>query len=179
MPTPIDVFYGRNHAISERLAAIGEISLAAIFDSLFAKSLLIAATSYFEGRIQSDIIAFIEEVSQSPLVSGLIQSKAISRQYHTYFNWDDAKNANSFFRLFGNDFREFMEAEVKQNSELDSAVKAFLDLGRDRNNVVHVDFATNATAKTAAEVYYAYQTALRFVDAMPVKYREFANRQER
>ena len=112
------------------------------------------------------------------MVSGLIQSKAIDRQYHTYFNWKTAKNANSFFALFGSDFSEFMEAEVKQNSELDSAVKAFLDLGRDRNNVVHVDFATNAAAKTVDEVYDAYQTALQFVDAMPVKYREFASRQE-
>lgn len=111
-------------------------------------------------------------------LSGLIQSKAISRQYYTYFKWETA-NANAFFALFGSDFREFMQAEVKQNPELDSAVRAFLDLGRDRNNVVHVDFATNAAAKTADEVYDAYQTALQFVDALPVKYREFASRQER
>lgn len=178
MPTPVDVFYNQNRNISERLAEIGEISLKATFDSLFAKSLLIAVTSFFEGRIQGDIIAFVREASQSPLVSGLIQSKAISRQYHTYFNWETA-NANAFFALFGSDFREFMQTEVKQNSELDSAVKAFLDLGRDRNNVVHVDFATNAAAKTADEVYDAYQTALQFVDALPVKYREFTSRQER
>ena len=178
MPTPVDVFYNANRNISERLAAIGEISLKTTFDSLFAKSLLIAVTSFFEGRIQDDIKAFVMEVAQSPLVSGLIQSKAISRQYYTYFKWETA-NANAFFALFGSDFREFMQAEVKQNPELGSAVRAFLDLGRDRNNVVHVDFATNAAAKTADEVYDAYQTALQFVDALPVKYREFASRQER
>lgn len=178
MPTPIDVFYNENRNISERLANLGEISLKATFDSLFAKSLLIAVTSFFEKRIQDGIIAFVQESSQSPLVDELIQSKAINRQYHTYFNWETAKNANSFFALFGSDFREFMEAEVKQNPELDSAVKAFLDLGRDRNNVVHVDFATNAAAKTFDEVYNAYQTALQFVDALPVKYREFTRRQE-
>ena len=179
MPTPIDVFYNANRNISERLAAIGEISLKTTFDSLFAKSLLIAVTSFFEGRIQDDIKTFAREVAQSTLVSSLIQSKAISRQYHTYFDWKDAQNANSFFRLFGSDFLEFMKAEVKQNPELDSAVKAFLDLGMDRNNVVHIDFATNAAAKTADEVYYAYQTALQFVDALPVKYREFTSWQER
>lgn len=178
MPTPIDIFYNQSRAISEHLANLGEISLKATFDSLFAKSLLIAATSYFEGRIQDDIKAFVRESSLSPLVSSLIQSKAISRQYHTYFKWEDAKNANSFYALFGSDFREFMEAEVKQNPDLDSAVKAFLDLGRDRNNVVHVDFATNAASKTVDEVYQAYQIALQFVDAMPAKYREFTSMQE-
>lgn len=177
MPTPIDVFYNQSRAISDRLANLGEISLKATFDSLFAKSLLIAVASYFEGRIQKDITTFVQEASLSPLVIGLIESKAISRQYHTYFDWKpETKNANKFFRLFGDDFREFMQAEVKQNSELDSAVKAFLDLGMDRNSVVHLDFATNAAPKTADEVYQAYQIALQFVDAMPAKYREFTSR---
>ena len=173
MATPVDTFYNQNLAIGERLAAIGEISLKAAFDSLFAKSLLIAATSFFEGRIQEDIKAFVWELSQSPLVNGLIQSKAISRQYHTYFDWKNATNANDFFRIFGSEFSEFMKAEVKQNPELDSAIRAFLDLGRDRNSMVHVDFETN---KTVDEVHQSYQLALQFVDALPVKYREFTNR---
>ena len=177
MPTPVDVFYNQNRNISERLAEIGEISLKATFDSLFAKSLLIAVTSFFEGRIQDDIKTFAREVAQSPLISGLIQSKAINRQYYTYFNWETA-NANAFFRLFGSDFNEFMQVKVRQNPELDSAVKAFLDLGNERNKIVHIEFAVIVLEKTADEVYDAYQTALQFVDAMPVKYREFTSRQE-
>ena len=173
MPTPVDSFYDENQAISDYLGQQDEISLKLTFDSVFSKSLLIAATSFFEGRIQEDIRGFIEETTYSPLVAGLIQTKVIHRQYHTYFDWDK-QNANQFFRLFGEIFLEFMRQQVQSDQELDNSIRAFLSLGNERNRIVHVDFAVNQLEKTAAEVYELYQQALQFVDALPEKYRECA-----
>lgn len=176
MPTPVDIFYMANRAIGEHLIRSGEISLKATFDAVFSKGLLIAATSFFEGRIQEDIKTLVREFSSSPLVDGLIQSKAIHRQYHTYFNWDDASNANQFFRIFGIEFRDFMREEIQQDAELNAAIRAFLDLGKERNSIVHFGFAETSLQKTADEVYEAYQMGMKFVDALPVKYREFTSR---
>lgn len=175
MPTPVDVFYMANRAIGDYLLRTGEISLKATFDAVFSKGLLIAAASHFEECIQRDIKTLAAAFSTSPLLVGLIQSKAIERQYHTYFDWNTL-NANRFFGIFGSGFSEFMKEEVKQNTELNDAIRAFMDLGRQRNNLVHADFADAPLEKTPDEVYAAYQLGMRFIEALPLKYREFTNR---
>ena len=83
MQTPVDIFYTANRAIGDHLVRTGEISMKATFDAVFSKGLLIAAASYFEECIQRDIKTLAAEFSTSSLLVGLIQSKAIERQYHT------------------------------------------------------------------------------------------------
>ena len=175
MQTPVDIFYTANRAIGEHLVHTGAISLKIDFDALFSKGLLIAAASYFEECIQRDIKTLAAEFSMSSLLVGLIQSKAVERQYHTYFEWNSV-NANRFFSLFGSAFSEFMREEVKQNAELNEAIRAFLDLGRERNKLVHANFADIALQKTAEDVYASYQMGMKFIETLPVKYREFTSR---
>lgn len=175
MQTPVDIFYEANHAIGDYLVRVGEISLKVDFDALFSKGLLIAAASYFEECIQRDIKTLAVEFATSSLLVGLIQSKAIERQYHDYFEWNKS-NAHKFFRLFGGAFSEFMKKEVQQNTELNDAIRAFLDLGRERNKLVHANFADIALEKTPEDVYASYQMGMKFIETLPVKYREFTNR---
>ena len=174
MQTPVDIFYKANCAIGKHLVHTGAISLKVDFDALFSKGLLIAAASYFEECIQRDIKTLAAEFSTSSLLVGLIQSKAVERQYHTYFDWNKV-NANSFFGLFGSAFSEFMKEEVRQSTELNDAIRAFLDLGRERNKLVHANFADVALQKTPKEVYASYQMGMKFIETLPVKYREFTS----
>src|SRR5689334_2051598 len=69
------------------------------------KALLIAAASYFEHRVSTDVVAFVRENSSGSLIENFVRNKAVARQYHTWFAWD-AKNANSFFGLFGDLFKQ-------------------------------------------------------------------------
>jgi RiboL-PSP-HEPN len=101
-----------------------------------------------------------------------VKNKALARQYHTFFNWD-ARNANSFFGLFGGDFKDFMTAKVEDDSTLEAGIKAFLQLGDSRNELVHENFATFALDKTAEEIYELYKKALRFVEVFPMTLSEF------
>ena len=96
----------------------------------------------------------------------------MSRQYHTWFQWDGS-NANSFFGLFGSDFRDFMKERIREDEELDGSVRAFLELGRERNRLVHQDFGTFPLEKTTAEIHALYTRAMRFVDAVPGALRKF------
>jgi hypothetical protein len=151
-----------------------EISFSNTADENFRKALLMAAASYFEYRVKSALESFAKKGSKGDqrLVE-FIKNKAITRQYHTYFDWESS-NANSFFGLFGVVFRDFMKGEVEKNGDLDKAIKAFLEIGRDRNRLVHQDFGTFSIEKTAEEIYGLYKAAKIFVDTFQMNLEEGA-----
>jgi hypothetical protein len=147
-------------------------SLRSTVDENFRKALLLAAASYFEHRIVNDILAFVRESSsENSLLVEFVNNKAISRQYHTFFNWNET-NANQFFGLFGTTFKNFIKQELRSDDQLSSSIKAFLEIGRERNRLVHQDFGTFSLEKTSDEIYELYKSALTFVESIPSKLRE-------
>jgi hypothetical protein len=156
------------------LASFGEISLSSSADDTYRKSLLLSIASYFETKLSRIVLEFVEDQTcDKHIVVSLVKSKAISRQYHTWFNWD-GNNANSFFALFGAEFKESVSKVVKENRQLDDSIKSFLELGRDRNRLVHQDYANFPLEKTSGEIYKSYQSALFFIDWLPAALREYA-----
>lgn len=178
-PTVVDRLHENFAGLLAVLDKAGEVSLRAVADENFRKSLLLAAASYFERRLTETVLSFVEEATNhNVLVAALVRNKAVSRQYHTWFQWDK-NNANSFFGLFGNDFRDFMKQRVKDDDRLDDSVRAFLELGRERNRLVHEDFGAFTLEKTTEEIHALYGRALHFVEAVPGALREFdAHREE-
>ncbi len=171
--TIIDRLYSDNQELIEYLLRQGEISFQSNVYNNFRKTLLLSVASYFEDTLTKSIINFVEEqVGATSPLSYFIQSKAIKRQYHTYFDWN-AKNANQFFGLFGPEFRKFMSDQGKADAQLEAAIAAFLELGQTRNELVHQNFAAFTMEKTAEEIYQLYQQALFFVEAFPEKLREY------
>jgi hypothetical protein len=169
----INKIYDDNHALIEYLAANGEVSFQSEVDNNFRKTLLLSAASYFEAILKDSLIEFFQEqTGHSDIVVRFIENKAMERQYHTFFSWD-GNNANSFFGLFGAEFKKFMQTEVKNNKELDEAVRAFLKLGSMRNQLVHQNFAIFPLESTADEIFALCQKALLFIDSFPQKLREY------
>lgn len=154
----------------------GGSRLLPIVDENFLKALLLAAASHFEKRLKDAVEVFTREATSDghPLVS-LIQGKVIERQYHTWFDWD-RKNANRFFSMFGSGFKMHAEHVVSQNGELRDSIRAFMEIGGERNRLVHEDFADFPMEKTSSEVYDLYRTAMTFVDWFPDAIREFSAR---
>jgi hypothetical protein len=169
--TIVDQLYAEFQNLVSYLNEKNEISFRVSADANFRKSLLLAAASYFERRVCDDILAFVKETSSDnePLVE-FVKNKAISRQYHKFFSWESA-NANSFFGLFGEAFKTFMADEIQNDEKLAEAIKAFMELGCDRNRLVHQDFGTFTLEKTTEEIYQQYKTALFFVQSIPDKLR--------
>lgn len=166
-PTVVDRLYNEFKTLIGFLEAGQEISLRSTADENLRKSLLMAAASYFERKICEDIAAFADETSgNNGLIVEFIKNKAISRQYHTFFGWD-GNNANPFFGLFGDLFKTFMRDELKKNGQLEDAIKAFLEIGRERNRLVHQDFGTFPLEKTSEEIYGLYKKAIPFIEAIP------------
>ena len=114
-----------------------------------------------------DCLDFVRQrANGSKLVESFVRNRAIARQYHTWFRWDE-KNANQFFGLFGDDFRARMGIRVKDSGDLQSSIRAFLEVGNERNKLVHQDYATFPMEKTLEEIYRLYQRALPFIECLP------------
>ncbi|MFH0926927.1 MAG: HEPN domain-containing protein [bacterium] len=171
--TIIDILYEENQALDKYLEENGEISLRSNIDSNFRKTLLLAVASYFEFIVTDNILKLVEEQINTaiPLLH-FIKNKAIERQYHTYFDWN-SRNANTFFGLFGSDFKEFMKTESRSNLKFESSIRAFIELGQIRNQLVHENFAVFPLDKTVEEIYQLYKDALVFIESFPIKVREF------
>ena len=151
-----------------------DISLRSAAEETFRKALLLSAASYFEKRVSEDILSIAEEAAGGPgPIVELVKNKAIKRQYHTLFDWE-RNNANRFFSLFGNDFKEFMDGRM--DDSMREAVSAFVEIGRERNRLVHSDFGSFPMEKTSAEVFLLYQKAMVFVESLRDQFQDFTAR---
>ena len=120
------------------------------------------------------ILIFIEEKTNgNQLICSFAKNKGISRQYHTFFNWE-GKNANHFFSLFGEEFKRKCAEQIKAESELENAVRAFLDLGATRNNLVHLNYADYQLPKTSEEYYNLYIQAMKFIRYIEYEFKNYS-----
>ena len=172
MATAVDRLYEEATGIIQALAQADHLSLQIAAGDQSRKALLLAAASYFENRICEFVVEFVRERSNgSLLVEHFVRNKAISRQYHTWFNWD-ANNANQFFGLFGGAYKTAMIARVSGSGQMQESIRAFLAVGCERNKLVHQDYATFAMEKTLDEIYDLYKKALLFIETLPRSLRE-------
>ena len=148
------------------------VSLRVTAEETFQKTLLLAASSHFEQEVQNHIINLTTKHSVPELVVEFVRNKAIKRQYHTYFQWD-GRNANSFFGLFGEGFKSYMSKRVNEDDTYRQAVQAFLELGNDRNRLVHQDFGTFILEKTSEEIFKRYNEASLFVNSIETSFDEY------
>jgi len=162
--TIIDILYKRVREILGFFDENAQPSLRSDADSHFRKVVILASASFFEDRIQEIIKDFASAVSnRDTALLEFIKNKAIARQYHTYFDWESG-NANRFFGLFGKGFADRAKADVVRTPVLAAAVKCFIDLGRLRNELVHMNFAGFPIEKTTEECYSLYKEAIPFVE---------------
>lgn len=169
--TAVDRLYQEASEIVQLFQRSGETSLQNSASDNLRKSLLLAAASHFEHRICTLVVDFVRERSSgSLLVEAFVRNKAISRQYHTMFDWEK-KGANKFFGLFGNEFRTAMVEKMK-DEEFAESVKAFMEIGSERNRLVHLDYATFPLEKTLDEIFALYESALAFIDYLPKALRD-------
>jgi len=159
----IERMFNENQALHDLLLTQNEVSLASMVGDQFRKTLLLAIASQFEHRVTGAVRAYsVSASSGDDALTSFIKAKGITRQYHTYFNWD-ASNGNAFFGLFGSSFKAFMTKRLGESNDLQEGLVAFLTLGELRNQLVHNDYATFTLEKTPNEIYDLYRKAVVFV----------------
>lgn len=167
----IEERYKEFKEIMQYLEVNNQISFKVVADIHLKKVLLLSAASYFEDKVKEIILNFVEKNSNESnrsIIKHFVKNKALERQYHTFFSWD-AKNANTFFSLFGQDFKKEADDDVKASLELKKSIQDFLELGNLRNELVHENFAIYPVEKTAEEIYQLYRSANQFVEYLSSK----------
>ncbi|MCU0417002.1 MAG: HEPN domain-containing protein [Cytophagaceae bacterium] len=170
MPTIIDKQYETGISLIEYLKAENQISLFVEAENNFKKTILLSIASFFEKEVMDTVLDFAKSHSDNNiLIISIIKNKAISRQYHTYFEWGKSPNANSFFSLFGEEFKKRMVEKVKSDPVLENSIKSFLAIGFERNKMVHENFAGVTLEKTAEEIFKLYQDSIYFIDTIKIE----------
>lgn len=162
-PDVVQEVFNDHAAIVAHLQSVGELSYSTTLESTFPKVMLLSAASNLEEQIKKAVLDFVRRTAgDSEELVNFLRNKAVERQYHTFFQWD-GKNANQFFGLFGENFKQRMKERVDADPDLTQAIRDFLDLGNARNTLVHGDYAAAATDKSARDVLTQYHSACVFV----------------
>ncbi|MDR1289606.1 MAG: hypothetical protein LBK06_00245 [Planctomycetaceae bacterium] len=178
MISPVEQLKKEYDAIGAYLSKNKEASLYSDLNKHFQKVLIISAGSYFEHRITEILSDFVHAKSNGDdRIERFLVNQAIKQKYHTLFTWGEkdnpnksGKNANTFFRLFGDEFKENIEKEVKADRKLDDQIKAFIEIGHLRNILVHSNFADFVyDQKTPDEIFALFERAKPFLDYLTEK----------
>jgi hypothetical protein len=159
--TIVDDFYESNKRLQEKLQTDGEISLQVWASQYLRRFFILIAANYYETELTGAIASFVNSSSNNPLVVSFIE-KSMDRQYHTYFDWKGSI-ANQFFSKFGKEFKKKAAEEVDLYPRLDEAIKAFLELGRARNELSHERMHEVSLPKTNEEYYNLHKKAMIFI----------------
>ena len=162
--TIIDTQYKNGNSLVDYLKEQQQLTYYNEAENNFKKNILLSSASFFEKEITETIELFaISHSDNNELIISIIKQKAISRQYHTYFDWEKATNANKFFSMFGETFKTKMTEKVKADKKFELSIKSFLEIGQIRNIMVHQNFAEIILDKTALEIYELYQNSIYFL----------------
>ncbi len=179
-PTPnrIEEIWNDHKELTDFLQSHNQLSLLTRVEGAFSKTLIVAVASYFEVRLTQVIIDLFREATDgAEALAEFVRNQAIGTRFAQLFDWGgergSSRNANSFYVLFGREFRENMRARVEGNQSLDNSVQAFLEIGNLRNLVVHRNYADFPLDKTVEEIFELYQSGIRFLDEFPNAIREF------
>jgi RiboL-PSP-HEPN len=159
----VDELFASTTGAAAALKEQGEISYYTAVEDIGRKVLLLAAASYFEAYLTEMVVSYLSsQLKEGHPLYKIVKSKGIDRQYHTWFDWDK-KQATKFFSLFGDGFRAFVDTKIGQDQSLRKSIEAFLELGLQRNLLVHENFGVFTLEKTFEELYGLYKEAKPFV----------------
>ena len=134
-----------------------EISFKSFVEPHLTKTFLLSCASFYESQIQDIIKNFMKNNTSDKRLISFATNKGIKRQYHTYFVWEDSNgnppnNINNFLGLFGEEFKDKLSKEIKDDEDLRKGMRAFLIIGNMRNKMVHDNFLGYSLPNTFEEI---------------------------
>lgn len=160
----IESFYSTHRDLIDFLLANGQPTFAADASDNFRRSLVLAITSSFEHDI-SEIVRSLpaRHANGNPFLTELVVQKAVTRQYHTYFEWDKP-NANKFFSMFGPAYKAVSQKKFSDDPNFRASVLSFLSLGETRNRMVHQNYLQFSLDLSPDDIILKFRQAKCFVD---------------
>jgi hypothetical protein len=155
----VDRYYKDNLALLEFLESKGELSHKLWAEASMAKVIIIAGAGALEVEMCAIVRRFVSSIKPNdPLVMAIVERKAITRQYHTWFSWPD-RNAGPFYSLFGSDFSKAARLHARQEAEFERRESSFLSIGQERNEIAHGAFCSVQCSLSHREAYEKFLQA--------------------
>ena len=161
MTAQIDAFKQQADDIKAAID-VSQPSLRVFAEDILRRSLVVAAASQFEHELCAAIKRLFEAEVRAPECLALVESKAIKRQFYSYFDFNSA-NTNKLFACFGPAAKERAVERLKADADASSAQEAFLKICSLRNNMVHENFVAFPVELSTDEIYAAFQLGARFI----------------
>ncbi len=174
----IEELWQDHRELVEYLRSANQLQLSVRAEESFSKTLVIAVASYFEVCLCQVIVGLYSSLSDgSELLVQFVINQGISRRFSQMFDWGGSsrpgRNANRFYSLFGPEFADYMKVKVRDDRRLEESIRAFLEIGNLRNQMVHENYANFQLGKNVEEIYKLYEEAGYFLNVFPVAVREF------
>lgn len=162
--TEVTRLYDEAAAIINYLLGQGRVSESNSVADIYRKSLLLGCASYFEHILTNAVSQYvIEKSGKSTILHSLIKNKVINRQYHSWFDWDKG-NGNKFYTMLGSEFKAAIGKDLKDDTILKKGESDFVELGNERNKLVHQNFSNFALELTLDEILSKYHSAVVYVN---------------
>ena len=162
--TEVKTFYERQSELIQHLLETKELTFAQDAEQMLQKNLPLAAASFLEEKVCALLLSFVDARTGNCVeLRSLVEVKAVKRQYHSLFDWDQTNGVNRFLSLFGPAFKGAVAAEIAADPDLQRSAKDFIEIGSLRNKIVHQNYATFIVDKSAAEIFNLFEGAVQFV----------------
>lgn len=129
-------------------------------NSVYSKALLIASASNLEFEVRRLLEEAVTERGGIE-IGEFVRQTALARGYHGLIDWETGQ-ATKLFATFGKEckkrFKEYAKSEAA-----DGRQRAFVELGSERNSLVHNDFARQNLTKSPEEIMELHRLASQFV----------------
>jgi hypothetical protein len=159
----IEAFKIEYNELVEFFQENGQPSFQIAINNSYRKTLILSVASFFESEIMGIILNYARFCSNNDIkLISFIDTKALARQYHALFDWD-SRNCNKFFKWFGESAKESAKEQIKQK-QLEQSMQDFLNIGSERNRLVHQNLIEIVLNDTFEEIYSKYRSACLFVE---------------
>lgn len=134
------------------------VSFVNSYIEIYRKIFVIACANSFEKHFCRKLP---EILSENVLLQNFITKQALDRKYHMLFRWE-GNNANTFYGLFGEGFKEEMQIYLQEFDDLKEGEKSFLQIGHYRNLTAHKGFDSSHFLEDIDAIKLQFDKALLF-----------------
>lgn len=134
------------------------------YNDISRRILLISSANSFERHLTKFIPSVFSEKDNS-ILHNFLSKQALSRKYHTLFKWEQStthKNCNTFYSLFGEDFKKEIRNKIEREDDLKKGENDFITLGNERNQITHKGVKFAEYNRDMDSVFELYKSALQY-----------------
>lgn len=152
------------------LLAAGEISALNTLTVVFKNNLVLTSASNSERALTAYFEDLLNKQGMKPHVASFCKKAAFDQRYHTFFDWKQAdsdnpeKGVDQFVSKFGPLFKAEHKKQVSASEDLKKGAARFIQIGHQRNEMVHTGFTNYSNAKTHGEIIEDHRLAKQFLE---------------